>query len=124
MSFLVGVGFLYGGNVLALQVLRHGHFGGGLVRNMQDDSRNFGQFCHKGGTIPALSENNLEAVGVHNGAHADRLQYSLLTNTLGQFGKARLVKVLAWVIVARLKYSSMQLIRCCSLLLIECSLFP
>jgi hypothetical protein len=99
---LVGVGFLYGGNVLALQVLRHGHFGGGLVRNMQDDSRNFGQFCHKGGTIPALSENNLEAVGVHNGAHADRLQYSLLTNTLGQFGKARLVKVLAWVIVARL----------------------
>ena len=82
-EFLIGIRFFHRGNVLTLQVLCYCHFFGGLVRDVQNDSRNFFQPCHEGGTVTAFSENDFEAVCVRNGAHSDRLYHPLLTNTFG-----------------------------------------
>ena len=71
-ELLVGVRFLNGRNVFALQVLCYRHFLGGLVRNFHDDSRYLFQSCHEGGTVSAFSEHDFHAV-VRNGAHPDRL---------------------------------------------------
>ena len=100
-ELLVGVGFLNRGHILTLQVLGNRHFLGCLVWNFHDDSRNFRQFSHEGSTVSAFSEYNLETV-VRNRAHTDRLKHSLLTDALGKFRKACLVKVLTWVVVTRL----------------------
>ena len=100
-QFLIGVCFLYGCNVLALQVLRDRHFLGYLVRHFVYDCRNGFQSCHERCTVSAFAKDNLEAVFI-NGAYTYGLQDSLLPYALGKFGKARLVKGLARVVVTRL----------------------
>ena len=71
-ELLIGVRFLDGRNVLALQVLRYRHLFGCLVRNFHDDSRYLFQPCHEGGTVSAFSEHDFHAV-VRKGAYPDRL---------------------------------------------------
>lgn len=97
-ELLIGVGLLHGADVLTLQVFRHGHLLGLLVRNVQDDSRDFRLFRHERGAIAAFAEDNLEAAGVGHGAHADRLQDPLPADACGEFGEGCFIESLARVV--------------------------
>ena len=101
-KFLICVCFLNGCNILSLQVLRYRHFLCHLVRHVQYDRRNYRHFRHKGSTVSAFSENYLKFSTFINRAYSYRLQDPLLTDAVCQFRKARLVKMLAWVVTARL----------------------
>ncbi len=95
---LIGVGFLYWGHVLTVEIFGYGDFLRFFIGVFRNGYRHFCETCYLGGSVSALPKYDFVAVGVCEGAYLYRLKHSLLTDTLCEFCEAFLGIVLARVV--------------------------